>query len=135
MKGKLLSVERQEDIFHLNKSGFSHRKIASFLKIPRSTVGKVIRTGDFIKEKSVPKLPPNKWITKHDERRIKNLVKITKRKITSKKITNDLNLDISSRQTRRILNKNGYKKTKLKKKPILNKIHKEKRVIFAKIIF
>jgi len=126
VRRELTDFERGE-ISGLHKGGHTPTDISRILRIPRTTVNSVIQNPQ-----------PNRQartgrpyiLTERDERHI--LLEIRKNpKISYQKLSEILNLYVSSRTIRRMLKKHGIKKWMAKKRPLLTEEHARKRLEFA----
>ena len=121
---ELTDFERGE-IVGLSKGGFSQRKIAELLDIPKSTVGDVVKKyNEHSLTTTASRSGRPKILSEHDKR---HLIKITKenRFDTLEEITENfntvMNISVSSRTIQRTLHKEGYSGHAAKKNLLFQK--------------
>lgn len=130
-KGKELTDFERGEIVGLFKGGFSHRKIAEILGIPKSTVGEVIKkyNEQGLTTTALRSGRP-KILSERDNR---HLVKIAKenRSNTLEELTDNFNtsmaISVSKRTVQRTLHKEGYSGHAAKKKPFISEKNRKKR--------
>ena len=129
-KIKRLSEYEKGQIEILKSQGISNRKIAAYLNRNSRSIDNYFKK----KENPIPnKRPgPKKKLNPREESRI--LREVSKNGTSIKKIKADFNLNVSRETIRRVIKNSPYiDYVKFDRKPVLNKINKQKRLEFARI--
>ena len=134
-----MSKKREDFSVHLRnlvasecKNGINCRKIAEKYKVSKSAVHKIYKK--YLQHSTVENLiggGRKRSTNAYTDRRI---VRETQRNpsITSRNIVETLKLNISSRSVRRRLKDVNLKSCLARRKPQINKLHRKKRLAFAK---
>lgn len=127
--------QRQLVIYHHTK-GKTERELSDFLKIPRSTIGDIIRrfkNEDRIDSKPNPGRP--KILNDYDKRIIMKKVRQDPRKSApslAAEMAQEHDKKVHPETIRRAIRENGYNGRVARKKPFISEINKQKRKKFAK---
>ncbi|KAI2805744.1 hypothetical protein BLOT_004746 [Blomia tropicalis] len=135
----MYSKETIERVKAVANDGYSERKIASIMKIPKSSCPVFVKNCVFIKFGVIcvgkKKTGTPKKLKKRDVLSIKREVnKLSKKgsKVSSNKIKKNLDLQVSTRTIQKTMNEIGFRFGTVNNKLPLSQQHKEKRMVFAK---
>lgn len=130
-KGKELTDFERGEIVGLSKGGFSQRKISDILKVPKSTVGDVIKKyNEQGLTTTASRSARPEILSEYDKRHLINITK-ENRFNTLEELTENFNtamsISVSSRTLQRALHKEGYSGHAAKKKPFISEDNRKKR--------
>ena len=131
MKGKLTTVQKQQQILVLSQAGNGAIQISKKIKIPLSTIKDVIRRGQLREKRRLSsKLGRKTTLTPRDLRAITREVKKSPT-TTASSLKKSLKLTPTVRTIRNALKRQGYKRKKLLNKPSVTSKQKKMRLEFA----
>ena len=128
-----ISQQKQNDLIALLNQGLSTRKIASQLRIGKSTVWKIRK--QFVPELKLPaKGRPRSINPRQENQIIRSLAsgRIDTAADAQRNLSNDHKTNVSVQTVRNMLKRKGLKSCVKIKKPLLKPQHKKQRMAFAK---
>ena len=135
-KGQELSTDVKNMIVEMFQNGFSRRKIADILRIPKSTVIDNVRK--FLDTGSVENKPRSGrplFVKPRDYHKLERIVK-TSRRSSLCDITNKFNeencVPVSKRTIQHHLHKHGYHRCVNKKKIVIREVNRKKRLAWCR---
>ena len=122
----MLSESIRQLVLQKRKNGLSYQEISKDLLLPRASVQSICRRCNLTKKKAGRKAKISAREGRYIKKCLQNYFN-NDEKITSRKVINSANINVSRRTMQRHLKRDGYKYGNIKKRIILTAKQKEKR--------